>query len=66
VAGVIASPIAWYLIDRWLEGFAFRMSMGPGMFISATIIATLIGLATVSGQAFRVANRNPAETLHQE
>ena len=65
-AGLIASPFAWYALDRWLEGFAFRMTLGPGMFVSAVIIACLIALATVTGQAYRAATRNPAETLHQE
>ena len=65
IAGVIASPFAWYAINLRLEGFAFRMTLGPGMFLLATAIACLIGLATITGQAYRAATRNPAETLHR-
>jgi ABC-type antimicrobial peptide transport system permease subunit len=64
-AGIIASPFAWYGLNLWLEGFAFRMTLGPTMFLSATGIACLIGLMTIAGQAYRAATRNPAETLHQ-
>ncbi|UCC44918.1 MAG: ABC transporter permease, partial [Candidatus Zixiibacteriota bacterium] len=66
VAGVIASPFAYYTINRWLEGFAFRMTLGPGMFIFAIIAACVIGLITVIGQVYRAAVSNPAETLRQE
>lgn len=66
VAGVIASPFAWYFLNHWLEGFAFRMTMGPGMYFSAVIIACVISLITVMSQAYRAAIRNPAETLRQE
>ncbi len=66
VACLIACPFAWYSITKWLEGFAFRMTMGPGMHITAIVIACLIVTITVSGQAYRAATRNPADTLHQE
>ena len=65
-ASAIACPLAWYMLDQWLESFAFRMTMGPWMFVSAVVIACLIALATVTGQAYRAAIRNPAEILGQE
>jgi len=66
LAGAIASPIAWYTMNNWLERFAYRITIGPWIFLSATVVACLIGLAAVTGQAFRVATSNPAKTLREE
>lgn len=66
IAFVIGVPIGWYLMDEWLQRFAYGTTIGPDVFIIAGIIVVLIALATVSYQAIRVATTNPAESLAGE
>lgn len=63
---VIAVPIAWYSMNRWLQDFAYRIEIGPGIFALAGVAAVLIALATVSWQAVQAAVANPAESLRSE
>ena len=66
VAFAVAAPIAWFFTQRWLQDFAFRVEVGPGLFVLAGVAALLVALLTVSYQAFKVANANPAEVLRYE
>lgn len=66
IAFVIGVPIGWYLMNEWLQRFAYGTKIGPDVFIIAGIIVVLIALATVSYQAIRVATTNPAESLAGE
>ena len=66
IAFIIASPIAYYFAQRWLENFAFRTSISWWIFILAGLLAVVIALITVSGQTFKVARRNPVEALRNE
>lgn len=66
LANLIALPLAWYAMSRWLENFAFRISMQWWMFAASAIIALLIALATISVQAFRAAMANPVESMKYE
>jgi len=66
VAFVIASPLAWFAMDDWLSAFAYRIEVGPGIFIVAGLIALGIALATVSWQAVRAALANPVDSLRSE
>jgi len=66
VAVVIAGPVAFFLMRGWLENFAYRVTLGPGAFILAGVIALLIALATVSTQAFRAAQTDPVKALRYE
>jgi dipeptidyl aminopeptidase/acylaminoacyl peptidase len=63
---VIATPIAWYAMNRWLEDFAYRIEIGPGVFLLAGLAALLIALATVSWQSVKAALVNPVESLRTE
>ncbi len=63
---LIACPIAWYAMDKWLQNFAYRVSISWGVFILAGVIALLIALITVSLQSYKAANRNPVEALRYE
>jgi putative ABC transport system permease protein len=66
VAGVLAAPAAYLLLRRWLEGFAFRVDLGPAVFaLAATAVLALATLAA-AGQAFRAALANPVDALRQE
>jgi len=63
---VIAIPIAWYVMNRWLADFAYRIEIGAGVFLLAGTAAVLIALATVSWQSLRAATANPVESLRTE
>jgi putative ABC transport system permease protein len=66
ISTIVAWPIAWYLMSRWLEDFAFRISLSPWIFIGASILAYLIAVLTVAYQALKAASTNPALTLKYE
>jgi putative ABC transport system permease protein len=53
-------------MNRWLEDFAYRIEIGPGVFILAGGLALVIALLTVSYQAIRAATANPVESLRYE
>jgi putative ABC transport system permease protein len=63
---VLAVPLAWFAAERWLEGFAYRIDLGPGLFLLAGGLALAVALVAVSGQAFRAATANPADALRYE
>lgn len=66
LAFVIAVPISWYAMHRWLEGFAYRTTMGWWIFVLAGTLTLLVALLTVSWQSLRAARTNPAEILKSE
>jgi putative ABC transport system permease protein len=66
VAFVIASPIAWYLMHKWLQDFAYRISIGWWVFAVVGLLAVLIALLTVSFQAIKAAVANPVKSLRTE
>jgi len=66
VAFVIASPIVYYAMTRWLESFAFRTSLSWWIFALSGIISLGIVLLTVSWLSYRAAHRNPIESLKYE
>jgi putative ABC transport system permease protein len=65
-ANLIAWPVAWYAMSRWLENFAYRIELGPGVFVLGGVLALLIAWLTVSFQAIRAARANPVEALRYE
>lgn len=66
LAFLIASPIAWYIMQSWLQNFAYRIDISWWMFLSAGILVTIIALATVSFQAIKAATANPVKSLRTE
>ena len=66
LANIIAWPLAWYAMHRWLEDFAYRITINPGLFILAGLAALIIAFATISFQALKVAVANPVKALKQE
>jgi putative ABC transport system permease protein len=66
VANIIAWPIAYYAMNRWLQGFAYRISIGLWTFVLAAVLAFVIALLTVSYQALKAAIANPVEALRYE
>lgn len=63
---LIAVPVAWYAMHRWLQNFAYRIHIGVGIFVLAGILAMVIALITVGWQAMRAARANPVEALRYE
>lgn len=66
VGFVIAGPVAWYIMNKWLQGFAYRIQIDPSIFILAGAAAILIALSTVSWQSIRAALANPVDSLRSE
>lgn len=66
IAFVIAAPLAWMGMSRWLENFVFRIQMGPGIFIAAIALTLLVAWATVGYKAVRAALMNPVKSLRTE
>ncbi len=63
---LIAVPISWYLMSEWLSNFAYKINLGASLFIGAATISLIIAWLTVSSQALRAANINPARCLKDE
>jgi putative ABC transport system permease protein len=66
IALIISIPFAWYVMDKWLEGFAFRISVNALVFVYAAAIAIIIALFTVSFESIRAALANPVKALRNE
>ena len=66
LANLIASPLAYYLMQNWLNGFAYRTSPSLLIFVSATAATLLVAWFTVGGQSVRAALRNPTQNLRHE
>jgi putative ABC transport system permease protein len=65
-ANVIAWPVAYVLMRRWLEGFAYHVNISPFIFVAASLLALIIAVATIAGHALLVARSRPVEALRYE
>jgi putative ABC transport system permease protein len=66
VAFVVATPLAWFAMNKWLENFAYKTTLSWWIFALAGLLALGIALLTVSWQSWRAATRNPVEALRYE
>jgi putative ABC transport system permease protein len=66
ISSLIAWPIAYFAMHRWLQNFAYRAPLAPWIFIAATGAAALVALGTVASQTVRVASSNPVTVLRYE
>jgi len=66
IALVLASPIAWYAMNRWLQDFAYRIDIAWWVFAVAGLLAVGIALLTVSFQSVKAALMNPVKSLRSE
>ena len=66
VAVIIATPIAWYIMNNWLQDFAYRINISWWMFLLSGCIAIFIALITVCFQAIKAAIANPVKSLRTE
>ncbi|MGG7663601.1 ABC transporter permease [Dyadobacter sp. BHUBP1] len=66
IAFVIAAPLAWFAMHRWLEGFAYKTDIRAWIFVAAALLSTFVALATISFQSIRAALMNPIKSLRSE
>jgi putative ABC transport system permease protein len=66
IAFLIAAPVAYYTMHNWLEGFAYKINIGPGIFITAIVTSFLIAGSTIAYQAIRAGRINPVKSLRTE
>ena len=66
VAALVASPVAWYFMNKWLQGFAYRTDIGWATFGLTALVALGIAYMTIGIQAFRAARTNPVKNLRTD
>jgi ABC-type antimicrobial peptide transport system permease subunit len=66
LAMIIAAPLSWYAMDRWLAGFAFHVDIHWSVFVLAFVVSLLIAWLTVSYESIKAAVANPAKSLRDE
>ncbi|MEM6814983.1 MAG: ABC transporter permease [Bacteroidota bacterium] len=66
ISVMIAVPLSWWLMNRWLQDFDNRINLSPDAFLIPALLIVLIAVATVSWHTLKTASLNPAETLHNE
>jgi putative ABC transport system permease protein len=65
-AALLAFPLAWLLLNRWLQDFAYRIDIAPWIFAAAALLVLVVALLTVSVQSVKAAMRNPVTSLRTE
>lgn len=66
IAFLVASPIAWYAMNQWLQNFAYRTELSWWIFVLAAVLALGVAFLTVSWQSWKAARRNPVDSLRYE
>jgi len=66
LAFLIATPLAWYILGKWLENYASRITLTPWMFVLPLAIILLVALLTTASQTLRAATANPVKNLRTE
>ncbi len=66
IAFIIAVPISYFIMQHWLEQFAYHISIGPLPFVFAGLITAVFALLVVGGQTWKAANQNPVDSLRSE
>ena len=66
IANIVAWPIAWYAMDKWLQNFAYHTEIGIMVLIVSGLFALAISIVTVSSQTIKTARANPVDALKYE
>ncbi|WP_420401293.1 FtsX-like permease family protein [Flagellimonas sp.] len=66
IAFLIASPIAWWFMDEWLQNYPFKIDLSIWFFLASGLLATLIALLTISAKTIKAASQNPVKSLRTE
>ena len=65
-AFVVATPVAYFVMQSWLESFAYRIELGPGLFVVALAASFLVAFIAVGWKSIRAAFANPVDSLRSE
>ena len=66
ISCVVALPVAYYISDRWLQGFSYHISLGIWIFISSCVVSLMIAVMSVLWQTVGAVRRNPSEGIKTE
>ncbi|MBL7698626.1 MAG: ABC transporter permease [Chitinophagaceae bacterium] len=66
IAIVVAVPVTWWAMNKWLDDFAYRVHIGPGIFLLSALVAIVVALITISWQSVKAALANPVNSLRNE
>lgn len=66
IANVLAFPLIWWSASWWLQGFAYRITIGPEMFVLGIVASLVVAGSTIAYQAYRAASANPVDALKYE
>ena len=66
IAAVVATPIAWLFMNKWLQDFAYRININWQVFVLSAFVAMLIAMATICLQVIKAAIANPVASLRTE
>jgi putative ABC transport system permease protein len=66
IASVIAGPVAWLLMSRWLQGFTYQITMGLGPILLSALLSMVIAILTVSYHTYMAARMNPVDAIRAE
>jgi ABC-type antimicrobial peptide transport system permease subunit len=66
IAFIIAAPVAWLVMNKWLLGYGYHISIGWSVFVLSGMLALLIAVVTVGWQSIRAAMSNPVKSLRSE
>jgi putative ABC transport system permease protein len=66
VAFIVAAPLSYYLVQQWLDGFAYRITPGWWMFLLPGVTVMIVALLSVSVQSLKASLMNPVDSLRSE
>lgn len=66
ISCMIASPVAYYFLQHWLQGYYYRISIGPGVFVMAAALAVIVTAVTIGFQSVKAGLMNPVDSLRSE
>lgn len=66
VSFIFAVPLSWFIIDKWLEGFSYRIGLSPWIFIASGAVSLLIAVVSIFFQTLHAAHSNPADAIRAE
>ena len=66
VSFIIAVPLSWFIMDKWLEGFSYRIGLSPWIFIASGAVSLLIAVVSIFFQTLHAAHSNPADAIRAE
>ena len=66
IAAIIACPVSYYFMHKWLQNFAYRTGISWWIFAMTILLSCLVALATIGYQAYKAASTNPVDTLRAE